>query len=255
MEAREQDSIEYKYLVDCRLNSRYPLIHVKRLRENDVEVNCFLSSIRERLIKKRKKNLFVNSGVHLKWSTMDVLDMSKWGGGVEKLYAKAIETDFGICVQMTNCSVVEDYLENDFYYRGDEAPPLTLSWLSSRWKDSSRSRRNIVRKNLVHCVSDVHLNKSKYVYQTQINYRRSANLREGNKSVSEDVLNRNVHKCDEQQQVRGNCGSDSEARECVSRRDTVGVGPKKMWIRHYYLTKGNNVFDICSCKVPHRDED
>lgn len=181
-------------------------------------------------------------GVQLKWPTMDVLDMSKWGGGVEELYAKAIETDFGICVQMTNCSVLEDYLENDFYYRGDEAPPLTLSWLSSRWNDSSRPRTRIMRKNLVHCVSDVHLNKSKFVYQTQINFRRSANLREGNKSVPEDYLNRNVHECDYKQQVRGNFGSNSEAEQAVLRKDTERVGPKKMWIRHYYLTKGNTYF-------------
>lgn len=156
------------------------------------------------------------------------------------MYATAIETDFGICVEMKNCAL-ENFLENDIYYPEDEAP-LTLSWLSSRWHDPTSS---VVMRRNVQKIPGFRLNDSRFVYQTTINYRRSLNLREGHdKSISEEVLNRDFnkeamsrHTEDMQQVKRAGPASPSEYRPETK---VVRAGPKKMWIRHYYLTNGND---------------
>lgn len=155
------------------------------------------------------------------------------------MYATAIETDFGICVEMKNCALAENDFENDFCYPEDETP-LTLSWLSSRWHDSTVS----MNRN-VHKMPGFSLNNSRFVYQTTINYRRSLNLREGHtESISEEVFHRDVdvneaisrHTEDRQQLSRTSPVTNAvpQTGKCV-----VTAGPKKMWIRHYYLSKGN----------------
>lgn len=164
--------------------------------------------------------------------------------GPQDLYATAIETEFGICVEMKNCALAENFLEHDIYCPEDEAP-LTLSWLSSRWHDSTSSpmRRN-VQKMPGYC-----LNNSRFVYQTTINYRRSLNLREGHdSSISEDILNRDGKRAEakprhmeDREAIRRTSPNSEDLRWSIRRQTKCAMkaAPKKMWIRHYYLSNGN----------------
>lgn len=157
------------------------------------------------------------------------------------MYARAIETDFGICVEMKNCALVENLLENDIYYPEDEAP-LTLSWLSSRWQEST----SVMNRN-VQSTPSFRLNNSRFVYQTMINYRRSLKLREGmhDSSISEEMFNREgecvetMSRHTEDRQARtspeGTC-----KRTTPNDSASVKAGPKKMWIRHYYTSNGKD---------------
>lgn len=146
----------------------------------------------------------------------------QWGlrKSQEDLCATTIETDFGICVQMRNCSMVENFFEDHIY-----SPPLTLSWLSSRsrWHDDLSS---YPMKRSSPGVGNKKMTSPKFVYRTQINYRRSVNLNEGR----QPTLEQHRH-CGVGQGAHGATGEEE-------REDPVRKGPKKMWIRHYYLTKG-----------------
>lgn len=166
----------------------------------------------------------------------------------QEMYA-AIETDFGICVEMKNCAMMESFLENDNYcYPEDEAAaPLTLSWLSSRWHDSTTTMNRNVQK-----MPGFSLNNSRLVYQTTINYRRSLNLREGHdKPISEEVLNREAETIspmypEDHRQLTTT--APPAARRSTVEEPVVRAGPKKMWIRHYYLSNGNGFWHPSKCK-------
>lgn len=148
----------------------------------------------------------------------------------QELYADTIETDFGICVDMKNCAMVENFLDS---YPEDEAP-LTLSWLSSRWQESSSMMNRSIQR-----MPGFRLNNSRVVYQTMINYRRSLNLCEGRgggqKSEErhrryggrEAMVSRDM-------EDRGGRRPGTETSPAI-----VKAGPKKMWIQHYYLSNGN----------------
>lgn len=157
----------------------------------------------------------------------------------QEMYA-AIETDFGICVEMKNCGLVESFLENEICYPEDEAP-LTLSWLSGRWHDSTSSAMN---RN-VQKLPGFLLNNSRCIYQTTINYRRSLNLREGHdKSISEEVLRRDEasEEISRHAEDRKRLKRNSSPEVVVVDRTAGKSGPKKRWIRHYYLTNGNDMW-------------
>lgn len=157
-----------------------------------------------------------------------------WKGAqypTQEIYASAIETEFGICVQMENYSMVENYLENQDIFYPDDETPLTLSWLSSRWQESGLMCKNVRR------TPGLRMNNSRFVYQTQINYRRSVNLREGQKSISEDLLRRAG---EPQESLFHHSADHKEYRTISTKNNTVRASPKKMWIRHYYLTNGNH---------------
>lgn len=159
---------------------------------------------------------------------------------VHDIYATAIETEFGICVEMKNCALVEDFLENDVLFPREDVAPLTLSWLSSRWHDSQTFMNRNVQK-----MPDFHLNNSRFVYQTTINYRRSLKLREGNgnKSLTQELFDRGTT-----DRIHTSSPGANEPLLCVEeaapqkepRARTVQGCPKKMWIRHYYLSNGKN---------------
>lgn len=193
----------------------------------------------------------------------------------QDLYATAIETDFGICVQMKNCAagLVEHFLDNDdIYYPGDgddDEAPLTLAWLSSRsrrsrWQESTSAAAAVMNRN-VHKMPNFSRNSSRFVcHQTMINYhhRGSFNLRDEQQGhencISEGFYYRHHTQRDHHHRQQllmmttptGGGSPDAVAgvatRTTASRMmDSVSVkaGPKKMWIRHYELTHDGKVMD------------
>lgn len=199
-----------------------------------------------------------------KLSTLPTRTVSK------DLYATAIETDFGICVQMKNCAagLVEHFLDNDdIYYPGDgddDEAPLTLAWLSSRsrrsrWQESTSAAAAVMNRN-VHKMPNFGRNSSRFVcHQTMINYhhRGSFNLRDEqqrhDKCISEGGYNRHHRQQLLMKTTTGGRGGSPDVVEgmATSTRTasrtmnsvSVKAGPKKMWIRHYELTHDGKVMD------------
>lgn len=180
------------------------------------------------------------------------------------LYPNAIITDFGICVGMKNCTMNEKLLYKNYDKILRKETPMTLPWLS-RWQhdthaDAMNKFNNFVKwnvnlmKNLTEqnpypepfkqSSSNKQLKAIDYDMYPQSQLVQDSTRFFGNCQQTSGIETENltVQNCgfEEDSLVGGSDENNSRSPFNPGARESpFQVAPKKKWMQHYYLNKGN----------------